>query len=96
MDDPRIEWVRDRVNLALHIQDPEVFEDLLNRDDGEPERDIAKFLNETPEDDKSALLFYKIIQEEEEEVEVECGEYHEYEEFYMNVRYNSGVLTTKS
>ena len=75
MDDPRIEWLRDRVFYALNIQDPEVFEDLLNREDGEPERDIAKFLNETPEDDKSALLFYKIVQEEEEEVEVECGKW---------------------
>ena len=75
MDDPRIEWVRDRVTLALKIEDPEVFEDLLNRDDGEPERDIAKFLNETPEDNKSAILFYKVVQEEEEEIEVECGEH---------------------
>lgn len=76
MDDPRIEWLRDRVYLALNIKDSEIFEDLLNRDDGEPERDISKFLNETPEDGKSTLLFYKIIQEEEEEVEVEVGGYH--------------------
>ena len=73
MDDPRIEWIRDKLYLALDIQDPEVFEELLNRDDGECERDIAKFLNETPTEELSAVLFYKIVKEEEEEVEVECG-----------------------
>ena len=75
MDDPRIEWIRDSVYDALNIKDPEIFEDLLNRDDGEPERAIAKFLNETPEEAESAILFYKEIKEEEEEVEVECGMY---------------------
>ena len=75
MDDARIEWLRDRVFLALNIQDVNVFDELLNRDDGEPERDIAKFLNETPEDGKSAILFYKIVKEEEIEVEIECGKF---------------------
>jgi hypothetical protein len=72
MDDPRIEWLRNKVYHALDISEPEVFEDFLNRDDGEAERGVAKFLNETPEGE-SSLIFYKIIQEEEEEVEVECG-----------------------
>ena len=74
MDDPRIEWIRDRVFDALTITDSEIFADLLDRDDGEPERAIAKFLNETPEDASASILFYKDIIEEEEEVEVECGE----------------------
>ena len=73
MDDPRIEWMRDRTFDALGITDPEIFTDLLDRDDGEFERAIAKFLNETPEDSSTTILFYKDIQEEEEEVEVECG-----------------------
>ena len=75
MDDPRIEWIRDRVYQALDITDNEVFDELLNREDGEAERAIAKFLNETPEEHEQSILFYKVIQEEEEEVEVECGEY---------------------
>ncbi len=73
MDDPRIEWVKDRVYQALDITDPEIFDDLLNRNDGESERAIAKFLNETPEENEQSVIFYKIVQEEEEEVEVECG-----------------------
>lgn len=73
MDDPRIEWLRDRVYLALDIKDPERFEDLVDRDEGEAERLIAKFLNETPEELADALIFYKTSVEEEEEVEVECG-----------------------
>ena len=73
MDDPRIEWIRDRVYQAIDITDPDIFEELLNRDDGEAERAVAKFLNETPEDTEQSLIFYKVVQEEEEEVEVECG-----------------------
>jgi hypothetical protein len=73
MDDPRIEWIRDRVYLALDIDDPEVFDELLNRDDGISEREVAAFLNDNPEETPSALLFYKTVVEKEEEVEVECG-----------------------
>ena len=77
MDDPRIEWIRDRVYLALDIEDNDVFTDLLERDDGEAERHIQQFLNETPEDCESALpvVFYKERVEETEEEEVECGQY---------------------
>lgn len=72
MDDPRFEWVGKQVALALDIKEPEVFEELLERDDGVFERGLGKFLNDTPEDTESSILFYKIIREEEEEVEVEC------------------------
>ena len=80
MDDPRIEWIRDRVYLALDIKDQEVFSDLLERDDGEAERSVQQFLNETPEDceNAGAVVFYKDVVEEEEEVEVECGNYVTY------------------
>ena len=73
MDDPRIQWVGDRVNHALLIDSNDVFDELLNREDGEAERSIGKFLNETPENDESAIIFYKVILQEEEEYEVECG-----------------------
>ncbi|CAG5126036.1 unnamed protein product, partial [Candidula unifasciata] len=72
MDDPRIEWLRDRVYEALDIQGNEVFEELLERDDGEYERRLGKYLNDTPEEGETAILFYKVVREEEEEVEVEC------------------------
>ena len=73
MDDPRIEWIRNQAYLALSITDPDVFEQLLDRDDGEGERNIAKFINDTPTEDASSLLFYKVVREEEDEIEVECG-----------------------
>jgi hypothetical protein len=73
MDDPRFEWVGKQVALALDINEPEAFEELLERDDGVSERGLGKFLNDTPEENESSILFYKIIREEEEEVEVECG-----------------------
>ena len=73
MDDVRFEWLRDKVYSALSIQDPEVFEELLNREDGEYERALAKFLNETPEEGKASTIFYKRPREEDIEVEVEIG-----------------------
>ena len=73
MDDPRIEWLRDKAYVALNIKESTIFEDLLDRDDGEPERMMLKFLNETPEDQEDSLVFYKTLEEEEEEVEVEVG-----------------------
>ena len=76
MDDVRFEWLRDKVYGALGVEDPEVFEELLNRDDGECERSLAKFLNETPEEGKAAAIFYKRLREEEIEVEVEIGEFN--------------------
>ncbi|XP_066271532.1 uncharacterized protein [Branchiostoma lanceolatum] len=73
LDDVRLEWMRDKVYAGLDIEDTEIFEELLNREDGEYERKILKFLNESPESGTpTAILFYCQIQEEEEEVEVEC------------------------
>lgn len=75
MDDERIDWIRHQVYLGLDIKetDLEVFEELLDRDDGVWERELGKFLNDTPEENESSIVFYKITREEEEEVEIECG-----------------------
>jgi hypothetical protein len=72
MDDVRIEWLRNEVYLALEIADTEVFEDLLNRDDGANESLMQKYLNETPVEG-TALILHSQIVEEEEEVEIEIG-----------------------
>ena len=72
MDDTRIEWMRNKVYLGLGITDPEVFEDLLSREDGRYENEILKFLNETPKEG-CTVIFYAMLKEEEEEIEVEAG-----------------------
>lgn len=72
MDDARIEWMRNKVYCSLGITDPEVFEDLLTRDEGINESEILRFLNEDPKEGCS-LLFYSMLREEEEEIEVEAG-----------------------
>ncbi|XP_067862341.1 dynein axonemal heavy chain 10 [Heptranchias perlo] len=72
LDDPRLEWIRDRVYEAFGITEPECFEDLVNREDGKQELVILKFLNDTHgEDCPSALLFFRGRRTEEVEVEVE-------------------------
>ncbi|XP_067910594.1 dynein axonemal heavy chain 10 isoform X6 [Heterodontus francisci] len=72
LDDPRLEWIRDRVYQAFGITEPECFEELVNRDDGMQELVILKFLNDTQaEDSPSALLFFKGSRTEEQELEVE-------------------------
>merc|ERR1712190_674902 len=74
MDDPRIEWIRDRGYNALDIKENEVFEELLEREDGEFERNLGKFLNDSPEEGESSILFYKIVKEGEEGAEKEPEE----------------------
>nr|XP_054773560.1 dynein axonemal heavy chain 10-like [Lytechinus pictus] len=91
MDDIRFEWLRDKVYHALNITDPEVFEELMNRDDGEYERSLAKFLNETPEEGRSAAIFYKRVQQEEREVEIEI-EPSETDGLPENIEGDEGLL----
>lgn len=51
-----------------------MFEELLTREDNANEELIFKFFNDsTEEEGSSAILFYKITIEEEEEIEVEYG-----------------------
>lgn len=71
MDDLRYLWLRDKVFTALDIVETDVFEEFLIREDGENEMRIAKFLNQTEEDEDYALVFNKELKEEEIEVEVE-------------------------
>ena len=72
MDDTRIEWIRNKIYLGLGITDPEVFDDLVTREDGQYENEILKFLNETPKEG-CTMIFYSMLKEEEEEIEVEAG-----------------------
>lgn len=73
MDDLRVLWMRDRVYQAFGLTDPQLFEDLLNRDDGEAEDLILHFLNHSSEEEgASTLFFYRALVPEE--VDVETGE----------------------
>ena len=45
------------------------------RNEGENEMKIAKFLNQTAEDEDWALIFYKELKEEEVEVQIELSEF---------------------
>lgn len=70
MDDLRVLWMRDRIYTAFDLNDPMLFEEMLNRDDSEAEDCILHFLNHSSdEDNASALFFYRILVPEEVEVE---------------------------
>ena len=73
MDDLRVLWMRDRVYNAFGIIDPQLFEELLNRNDGKAEELILHFLNQTSDEEGASTLFFyrKVVPEE---VEVEIGE----------------------
>ena len=73
MDDVRIEWLRNRVYDSLDVHQKDSFDELLCRDDGKAELQISKYFDESSEDSQLPLMFYKIVLEQEEEVEVECG-----------------------
>lgn len=76
MDDIRYIWLRDKVFSSLEIDDTYVFEEFITRNEGENEMRIAKFMNQTEEDDDFALIFYKEAQKEEIEVQVELCKYY--------------------
>lgn len=71
MDDVRYLWLRDKVFGGLKINESDVFEEFITREEGENEMRIAKFMNQTEEDDDFALIFYKETGEEEIECQVE-------------------------
>ncbi|KAF4011790.1 hypothetical protein G4228_003492 [Cervus hanglu yarkandensis] len=72
MDDLRVLWMRDRVYNAFGITDPQLFEELLNRNDGEAEELILHFLNQTSDEEgASTLFFYRKVVPEEVEVEID-------------------------
>uniref|UniRef100_A0A674DLM6 Dynein axonemal heavy chain 10 n=1 Tax=Salmo trutta TaxID=8032 RepID=A0A674DLM6_SALTR len=74
LDDPRVEWIRNRVCSCFYLPEPGCFEELLSRGDGEEEQKIIRFLNEvTEEESSSTLLFFKGVNEEEIEVEIPIG-----------------------
>jgi len=73
MDDLRIEWLRDRVYDSLDVHQKDAFEELLSRNDGEAELMISKYLNQSTEDTECPLIFYKLVLEQEEDVEVDFG-----------------------
>ncbi|CAL8247788.1 unnamed protein product [Merluccius merluccius] len=70
-DDLRVEWIRARIFSYLYFPNPDCFEELLSRGDGEDEQKIITFFNNvTEEESASALLFYKGVREEEIQVQV--------------------------
>ena len=73
MDDIRYIWMRDKVFSGLDIQEHEVFEEFMLRDEGENELRIAKFMNQTEDDEDFALIFHKELKEEEIEVQIELS-----------------------
>jgi len=73
MDDLRIEWLRSRVCDSLDVPHKDAFDELLSRDNGKAELMISEYLNETTDDTKRPLIFYTLVLEQDEEVEVECG-----------------------
>jgi hypothetical protein len=90
MDDFRYIWLRDKIFTALDIVDTDVFEEFLNREDGGEhditnEAKIAKFMNQTEEDEDFALVFSKDLKEEAIEIELElCKMLFFYLEYEIN------------
>ncbi|KAK2837262.1 hypothetical protein Q5P01_014474 [Channa striata] len=71
-DDLRVEWIRQRVSAGFNLSGcPNSFDELLNKNDGEEEQKIFRFLNVVSEEDSSScLFFFKTIKEVEIEVEI--------------------------
>ena len=84
MDDIRYLWIRDKVFNALDIIETDVFDEFMMRDDSENDLKIAKFLNQTEEDEDNALIFFKELKEEEIEAQIELCKHF----FYLNRKHS--------
>jgi len=73
MDDFRLEWMRNRVYDLLDVGQNDVFEELIKRDDGIYHQMISEYFEGKTENTERPLMFYKLVLEQDEEVEVECG-----------------------
>ncbi|XP_007489994.2 dynein axonemal heavy chain 10 isoform X1 [Monodelphis domestica] len=72
MDDLRVEWIRDRVYLAFQLDNPDFFEELMTRNDGEAEQEILHFLDQSSEEEGPAtIFFFRTVVPEEVDVEIE-------------------------
>ncbi|KAM6931388.1 dynein axonemal heavy chain 10 [Xenentodon cancila] len=69
--DLRVEWIRNCVSAGFDLVEcPGCFDELLRRGDGEEEKKIIQYLNETSVDDSSScLMFFKSVREERIEIE---------------------------
>lgn len=91
LDDPRVEWIRQRVCSAFYMMEKSCFEDLLSRGDGEDGQKIIRFLNEVTEDElPSTLLFSQQIREEEVEVPINIGK----QVFFFNLLHPRHIMLT--
>lgn len=69
-DDLRVEWVKRRVSAGFNLTNCDCFDELLNRNDGEAEEKIIRYLNVVTDEDSSiCLMFFLSITEEETEIE---------------------------
>ncbi|KAF3850826.1 hypothetical protein F7725_012598 [Dissostichus mawsoni] len=75
-DDLRVEWIRQCVTAGFVLpENPNPFDELLGRGDGEEEEDILRFLDfVSDENSPSCLLFFKTVREEEIEVNIPLDE----------------------
>ncbi|XP_078791125.1 dynein axonemal heavy chain 10 isoform X3 [Oryzias latipes] len=71
-NDPRLQWIRDRVSAGFHLsKHPECLDELLHRDDGKEKDKILHYLNDVSNtDSQSFLLFFKTVREKEIEVKL--------------------------
>jgi len=73
MEDLRVEWLCSRVYDSLDLPHKDAFDELLSRNSGTAEIMIIKYLDESSEDTKRPLIFYTLVLEQDELIEVECG-----------------------
>lgn len=70
MEDLRVVWIRDRVYAALGLQEESFFQDFLQRNGQQAQKELLAYIDQPAEQlYSSAVLFY--LQETEVEREIE-------------------------
>ena len=68
--------MKERTYAALSLQDDKLFEDLLQRDGQWAGKELQAYLDNPAAQYSSAVLFYPLEREVEEETEVVEGKFH--------------------
>jgi len=74
LDDPRLEWIRCKVNVALKVKNLGSFADLLERENGKYEQLMLRFVNySTSETESTSLIFCNDYRMSENVIKVITG-----------------------
>ena len=71
--DNRISWIKERISIALGLEDG-LFDELLEREERLAEKELTAFCDTPKLAPSNVIVFYSQVSQVEKEIEIEEGE----------------------